>query len=90
MSHRALSAAPAALLLVCCVAQSSSEADVTRAAENSGLAWPTVAWPTSTPEAEGIDGAALAEVDAALRAGDYGYADALLVIRHGRLVADYR
>jgi len=91
MSRRALSAAPAVLLLVCCVAQSSSdEADVTPAAEDSGLVWPTVAWPTSTPEAEGVDAAALAEVDAALRAGEYGYVDALLVIRHGRLVADYR
>ena len=59
------------------------------ASENKGV-WPTEGWPLSTPEREGIDPTALAAVDALIRAGDYGFVDSFLLIRNGRLVADYR
>ena len=49
-------------------------------------AWPTKAWPTSTPAAEGLDAKVLAAFDADLAAGKYGYVDSMLVIRHGKIV----
>jgi len=45
-------------------------------------------WPRSTPQAVGLDPEVLAELDADIAAGKYGYIDSLLVIRHGRLVYD--
>ena len=45
-------------------------------------------WPRSTPQAVGLDPKVLAELDADIAAGKYGYIDSLLVIRHGRLVYD--
>lgn len=47
--------------------------------------WPTKAWPESTPEAQGIDRAALDAFDRELAAGKFGYVDSMLVIRHGRV-----
>jgi CubicO group peptidase (beta-lactamase class C family) len=47
--------------------------------------WPTAGWAESTPEAQGMDSAALAKLV------DFGAAnamDSLLVTRHGRLVAE--
>ncbi len=52
--------------------------------------WPGTVWPVSTPEAEGVDGAAIDALVADIEAGQYGLVDALLVIRHGRVVADHR
>ncbi len=60
--------------------------------------WPTKTWPESTPEAEGLNRAALESLDAELASGKQGYVDSMLVIRHGRVVyeksydnaADYR
>ena len=49
-------------------------------------AWPTKAWPSSTPAAEGMDTAVLDRLDAELANGKHGYVDGLLVIRHGRVV----
>lgn len=43
-------------------------------------------WPRSTPQAAGLDPKALAELDADIAAGKYGYVDSMLIIRHGRLV----
>lgn len=57
---------------------------------DSSIPWPTSGWPTSTPEAEGIDAAALVAAEAELRSGAHGYVDSLLVIRNGRVVADHR
>jgi CubicO group peptidase (beta-lactamase class C family) len=51
-------------------------------------AWPTAAWATSTPEAEGLDGTALAALDAEFAAGARGQITGMLVIRHGRVVFD--
>ena len=50
--------------------------------------WPTKRWPTSTPAAVGLDAKALAELDADLAGGKYGYVDSMLVIRHGKAVYD--
>ena len=48
--------------------------------------WPTKGWPVSTPEAQGLDGALLGSFDRELAAGQHGYVDGMLVIRHGSLV----
>ncbi len=45
-------------------------------------------WPVTTPQAVGLDPKVLAELDADIAAGKYGYVDSLLVIRHGKLVYD--
>jgi len=45
-------------------------------------------WPISTPQAVGLDPKVLAELDADIAAGKYGYVDSMLVIRNGRLVYD--
>lgn len=50
--------------------------------------WPTNGWPTSTPAAVGLDAKVLAELDADIAAGKYGYVDSMLVIRHGKAVYD--
>jgi hypothetical protein len=50
--------------------------------------WPTKRWPTSTPAAVGLDPKALAELDADLAGGKYGYLDSMLIIRHGKAVYD--
>lgn len=47
--------------------------------------WPTAGWTTSTPEAQGMDSAAIAKLV------DFGAAnamDSLLITRHGKLVAE--
>ncbi|MCZ6598054.1 MAG: serine hydrolase [Planctomycetota bacterium] len=49
-------------------------------------AWPTRAWPTSSPKDEAIDGTVLEAIDAEIRDGRYRYVDSMLVIRHGRIV----
>ncbi|MCC7032709.1 MAG: serine hydrolase [Acidobacteria bacterium] len=53
------------------------------AAESS---WPTKGWTTSTPETEGLDPAVLTALHDEFAAGQHGYIDSMLVIRHGRLV----
>ena len=45
-------------------------------------------WPVSTPQAVGLDPKVLADLDAAIAAGKYGYIDSMLVIRHGKLAYD--
>ena len=50
--------------------------------------WPTKGWPTSTPSAVGLDPRKLAEFDAELASGKYGYIDNMLIIRHGKVVYD--
>jgi CubicO group peptidase (beta-lactamase class C family) len=45
-------------------------------------------WPVATPQSVGLDPKVLAELDADIAAGKYGYIDSLLVIRQGRLVFD--
>jgi CubicO group peptidase (beta-lactamase class C family) len=45
-------------------------------------------WTPSTPAAEGVDAASLQAAFDAIRADRYGDVDSMLVIRHGRLVAE--
>ena len=49
-------------------------------------AWPTKAWPESTPRAEGMDASPLDSFDRELAAGKHGYVDSMLVIRNGKVV----
>ena len=50
--------------------------------------WLTKHWPTSTPAAVGLDAKALAEIDADIAGGKYGYVDSMLVIRREKMVYD--
>jgi CubicO group peptidase (beta-lactamase class C family) len=50
--------------------------------------WPAERWPTATPQSVGLDAEKLAEFDAEIAAGKFGYVDSLLVIRHGKAVYD--
>ncbi|MCH8121735.1 MAG: serine hydrolase [Bacteroidetes bacterium] len=55
-----------------------------------GYGWPGDTWPTSTPEAEGIDPAVIDSIVNDINSGEYGLIDAFMVIRHGIVVADHR
>lgn len=52
--------------------------------------WPGESWDTSSPEAEGIDAAAIQSLVDDIESGQYGLVDAFLLIRHGKVVADRR
>jgi CubicO group peptidase (beta-lactamase class C family) len=56
---------------------------------HDSAAFPGDTWPASTPEAEGIDPAAVEALHADITAGRYGLIDHFLLIRHGRVVADH-
>ncbi len=73
----------AGLLLFACSAQEGPQ-DV----EGDGV-WPGEEWSTSSAAAEGIDQDAIDSLVADIEAGDYGLVDHFLLIRHGRVVADY-
>jgi CubicO group peptidase (beta-lactamase class C family) len=60
------------------------------AAAQSAPGWPGDMWPTSTPEAEGIDPSAIDSLVADIEAGEYGLVDAFMLIRNGKIVADHR
>lgn len=55
---------------------------------HSGAPDSTGSWPTAAPADVGLDGAVLDSIDAEIRSGRFGYVDAFLVIRHGKLVYD--
>ena len=57
---------------------------------SESVVWPGDEWDTSTPEAEGIDPAAIDSLVEDLESGEYGLVDAFLLVRNGRVVADYR
>lgn len=50
--------------------------------------WPTKKWPSSTPQAVGLDHKILAEFDDDIASGKYGYIDSMLIVRHGKVVYD--
>lgn len=54
----------------------------------SAVPWPTREWAASSPEAEGLNGAALAALDAEFAAGTRGQVTGMLVVRHGKVVFD--
>ncbi len=47
--------------------------------------WPTRGWRLTTPPAVDLDPQVLTAFDADIAAGNYGYVDSLLVIRHGKI-----
>ena len=51
----------------------------------TAFSWPGESWQTSTPEREGLDAKAIAQLDEELRAGKHGYVDSMLIIRNGRM-----
>ena len=51
----------------------------------SDTGWPTKSWPTSTAEEQGMDSASLARLIETV--GTFRQ-DSLMVIRHGKIVAD--
>lgn len=55
-------------------------------APSAGDRWPTKAWATSTPDAEGLDPAALNALDQEFSSGKHGQVTGMLVIRHGAVV----
>ena len=55
-----------------------------------GPGWPGETWPVSSPEAEGVDPAAIDSLLADIDAGRYGLIDQFLLIRNGRVIADRR
>lgn len=55
-------------------------------ANGAEVNWPGVDWPQSTPEAQGLDSAALAGFDQEFAAGTHGYVDGMLIVRNGYVV----
>ncbi len=60
------------------------------AASGQDVPWPTDGWAVSTPEAQGLQAAPLAELASAIESGTYGYIDRMVVVRNGYLVASER
>ena len=54
-----------------------------------GQTWPGANWPVSSAEKEGIDAEAIRSLVSDMKSGKYGLIDHFLLIRHGRVVADY-
>jgi CubicO group peptidase (beta-lactamase class C family) len=71
------------LVLAATIASTSTCCD--GLAEPRETIWPMPQWQTSTPEAEGMDSAALAKLVAYGKARSF---DSLLIARHGRIVLD--
>jgi CubicO group peptidase (beta-lactamase class C family) len=74
-----------ALLATSCASAYSAFAADANCADASQTPWPTREWQSSTPEAQGMDSAALARL-----LDDVGAyrQDSLLIIRHGRIIVD--
>ena len=56
----------------------------------SDVPWPTDGWAASTPAAQGLDPEPLAQLSHAIRAGEFGYIDRMVVVRNGYLVFNER
>ena len=56
---------------------------------HSGFVWPGETWETSTPEAEGINPSVIDSIHNDITQGRYGLMDEFLLIRHGKVIADY-
>jgi CubicO group peptidase (beta-lactamase class C family) len=80
LPEKARSALLAALML-----SSGPELCASAQANDSSQSWPTKEWQTSTPEEQGMDSAALAQLVDFV--GIYKQ-DSLLIIRHGKIVVD--
>ena len=75
------------LLAVACSGPGGSSAPQGDAGE---AVWPGAEWPVSTPEAEGVDAAAIEALVGDIDAGRYGLIDQFLLIRNGYVIADHR
>ncbi|MEM8486634.1 MAG: serine hydrolase [Bacteroidota bacterium] len=75
------------LLLVASVALSCTSNQAAPA--EAAYTWPDENWPVSTPEAEGVDAAAIEALQTDIAAGKYGLIDHFLLIRHGKVIADH-
>jgi CubicO group peptidase (beta-lactamase class C family) len=79
-----------AMLGVACLgpAIGAQPVDPARTAAPPAISWPGATWPVSSPDAEGVDAAAIEALIADIDAGQYGLIDHFLLIRHGRVIAD--
>lgn len=75
---------PAPALAAAIVALLLGVAGAARAADGA-VPWPTTGWEVSTPEAQGMSSSALADL---VEYGAEHEMDSLLVVRHGRIVAE--
>src|SRR3984957_15133340 len=82
---RVMEGMAAALIAAQCLPASSHLAVASDCPSSSQTPWPTKDWEVSTPEAQGLDSAALARLVDLV--GTYKQ-DSLLIIRHGKIVAD--
>ncbi|MBW1844554.1 MAG: serine hydrolase, partial [Deltaproteobacteria bacterium] len=53
--------------------------------ETTVVSWPGKDWEGSTPEQEGLDAQAIAQLDEEFRSEKHGYVDSMLIIRNGRM-----
>ena len=58
----------------------------TTACHVHSASWPTEGWKMSPPTDQGVDQAALQQLDDEFARGDHGYVDGFLLIRHGYVV----
>jgi CubicO group peptidase (beta-lactamase class C family) len=68
-----------------CFAACNAQAGAIDGQDSQEVVWPTKSWPASTPEEQGMDSASLARLIE--NVGTYKQ-DSLMIIRHGRIVAD--
>lgn len=76
------------LPLICILALAACEPNASTqppANTTTDVSWPGESWQESTPEQEGLDGQAIAQLDEELRAGKHGYVDSMLIVRNGRM-----
>ena len=59
-------------------------------AQRSATTAPGRLWPHASPASLGLNGAVLDSLDAEIKAGNYGFIDRMLVIRHGKVAFDGR
>jgi CubicO group peptidase (beta-lactamase class C family) len=55
-------------------------------AEDPSASWPTLAWPESSPQAQGLDAGVLEALHREFTEGKHGYIDGMLVVRNGAVV----
>src|SRR5262245_33143783 len=54
------------------------------------VVWPAQAWPSATPDSQGLDSAPFAALDKEIRDGAYGNVDRILVLRRGHAIVNQR
>ena len=59
-------------------------------AQQQATTTPGREWPHASPASLGVNAAVLDSLDAEIKAGNYGYIDRMLVIRHGKVAFDGR